>query len=161
MVDVLGLIQKLISFMTHIDVRETVTLETLVPVILTPEERMAIVAENLRILESTRVGLEKKLQFITEEGLQKKVTLGFEELGADVTAVTAALSAGDVTGAEATIKRAQAMADDLTMLTKNIVINEMLSPVDGEIATESVGTTTETVAATSTEVATPDEVSEE
>lgn len=44
-------IQKLISFMTDIDVRENVALDTLVPVVLTPEERIAVLREGLPELE--------------------------------------------------------------------------------------------------------------
>lgn len=44
---VLGDIQKLISFMTDIDVRANVSIEDLVPVVLTPEERLESLEQKL------------------------------------------------------------------------------------------------------------------
>lgn len=50
--ETLSSIQKLISFMTDIDVRENVALDMLVPVVLTPEERIAEVRVALADIES-------------------------------------------------------------------------------------------------------------
>lgn len=157
MVDVLGLIQKLITFMTNIDVREAVSLETLVPVILTPEERSAQVSSILSLATSTVREVEKKLPLIADAGVQEKVAYGISVVGELIIQIREALTLGAIDTAEEKSTEVQSLTDDLVKLTADIQIIEdstaSTTPLGIEATTSTttnatVGTTTESVVGT-------------
>lgn len=113
----LGLTQKLIVFMTDIDVHEHVALETLVPVILTPEERTAaadIVFEDARELQKL---VESRVSQIDDIDVLEKVNLGLTEVSFQLSIATSSLQSGDIEKAEGAIVTAYALATDLEQLT--------------------------------------------
>ncbi len=141
----LGLIQKLILFMTDIDVRETVTLDTIVPVVLSSEERMGLVREELARLTK----LEKDITARTVDvdidvaGSLEKVEEGLT-MSDDLLVRTAlALETSDIDTAERTIKEAQALLADLDVMT--------IAYVDPEIPLPEVEVVTATSSATTTD----------
>lgn len=56
----LGLTQRLITFLTDIDVRQSVALNSLVPVVLTPEEERALLAAHLKELQAQFEAAEER-----------------------------------------------------------------------------------------------------
>lgn len=120
----LGIIQKLIVFMTDIDVRETVALETLVPVELTPEERTADIRALLDEVVVLHDTVSVKVPLILDEGLHEKVVFGIEQLDTRITDTTDALAADNIAGAEGVIAEAYALAMDLDLLTLHIDVDE-------------------------------------
>jgi hypothetical protein len=116
----LGLIQKLIAFMTDIDVREHVSLDELIPIELTDEERAEIVHTLLAEVIMTQASIEAKIPAIDDEGLAEKVILGNAEVKREILAVTGALEEGDVDGAEGALADAYALVLDLDKLTENV-----------------------------------------
>jgi len=124
LVSSLGLIQKLIVFMTDIDVHETVTLETLVPVELTTEERAAIVQtaveEGLKIQREVAI----KIPLITDTGVLEKVTLGMSTYADLVGAATSSLEQGDIDTAEARMHEAEAFILDIAQMLSAIVVEQ-------------------------------------
>lgn len=107
-------IQKLLNYLTHIDVRQNVSIEDLVPVIPTIEEQ---VAEVMRLLNET---LALQAQIGAKDINQKlalKVSNGQESIEINVTAAVAAMEVGDVEGAQALLIEAHAFATELTALT--------------------------------------------
>jgi hypothetical protein len=154
MIETLGLIQKLITFMTDIDVRETVTLESIVPLSLTDEERIFNLEEiRADVEESVRV-IENKVDYIEDEGIKEKVIMGLDDVEVLVSDLTEAIGAHEVQMAEQYAAEAQALAGDLTNLTEGITALE-----EAEIPNAGEATTTTPVS----EEVTPDspETSEE
>jgi Domain of unknown function (DUF5667) len=149
LMEVLGLIQKLIAFMTDIDVRETVALETLVPVIHTPEERAVSLAAMMTDIKTDMLLIERKVPLITDEALLEKVTpsIGLVyTLGGEV---DAALLEGDLDLGETKSLEARAVVDDLLRITADIiVIEEPLGVPEMVLPGEGVGTSTEAIAST-------------
>jgi hypothetical protein len=145
MVDALGLIQKLITFMTDIDVREAVTLESIVPVSLTDEERTVHI-ETVKSEVTTSIGIvEVKVPYIESEAIREKVIAGLEGVRALVASLEAALLSGDIDTAEAEVAEAQAFTADLMALTEGITAlekasEEMVVSTTTPSVSESVGT---------------------
>ncbi len=136
MIDALTLIQMLIAFLTDIDIRETVTLESLVPVSLTIEERLA----NLTQL-NTQVGasitlVEARLPFLQDAQVKEKVVLGLSDVERSIDSLTASLVMNDIAGAEDQGKEAMILVTDLVNLTADVVVPAS----SGEV--EPTGTTT-------------------
>jgi hypothetical protein len=125
MVSVLGHIQKLIAFMTDIDVRETVALETLVPVILTREERTAIVNERLATIATQLRVLDGRMASSTDTSIDEKVSIGRQYTLTLVASTTEALAVDDIESSEALSSEALTMVNDLLVLTDTNIV-----PVD-------------------------------
>ena len=150
----LTLTQKLIAFMTDIDVSENVALETLVPIELTDEERITIANELLTdVLELQSTVLER-IDLIVDAALLEKVTFGLDELLGLVNTATSSLEVGDVDSVEQAIATAYEYAIDLNNMTSNVgVIVEESAPETPETPEEEeeddlsieVGSTTEAV----------------
>ncbi len=152
LMNALGLLQKLIAFMTDIDIRETVALETLVPIVPTIEERTAGVLTSLEQVNGAMKLVEERLPLVVAEELLEKVILGSEQVELLVYTATSSLNAGEIEVAENSSKEALALALDLEMMTNTISVPQIpaTSTVDTvpptatttEAVVEIVGTTT-------------------
>lgn len=121
LVEVLGLIQKLITFMTDIDVRETVTLESLVPVTLTQDERTTALTEIHTDIETMIRLVEGKVPFIEDGGVEKKVSQGLTDAQKLFGDLTEALESENIEVAEERATEAKELVSDLVKLTESII----------------------------------------
>jgi hypothetical protein len=109
-------IQKLLNYMTHIDVRENVSIEELVPLTLTPEEKQTITIELLDTVMALQTQIS--LREVPKEK-EEKVSLGLQELEIKISAAVASVNEGSYEVAHAILKEAQVLAFDLDELTKD------------------------------------------
>jgi Domain of unknown function (DUF5667) len=165
MINVLGLIQKLISFLTDIDVRETVALETLVPLIMTPEERSDLIVKLMNEVMLMVPQIEDSRTRITDEGLAEKVTLGLAQVNTLMDDATRALDESRITEAEQKSGEANTLALDLMKLTLDTrevpatpVTPSQTSTSTEPLALPDAATTTPMTASTSiqSEIITPE-----
>lgn len=140
--------RKLISFMTDIDVRTSVPLETLVPLERTDEEKLELVAEN-KAFADKMIGKVAELEDgLVDEAVMEKVEVGVEALEALNERLTEAVKQKDFDAQVTISKEMKVMAVD---------IEKLLIPYEKEIQTPDVdkgtstATTTEEVGATTTE----------
>lgn len=117
--NVLGLVQKLITFMTDIDVRETVALEALVPVKLTIDERRAFltavtddVASRTRAVGIAIASSSEPL----DEGVMEKVALGLLQINELLGGIPTLIDESTIDSAEAVGKEANALIHDIELL---------------------------------------------
>lgn len=135
----LGLIQKLIVFMTDIDVRETVALETLVPVELTVEERVDAARTLFNDITAREARITPRVDRITDANLLEKVALGMDSLDALLVNATSTLDTGDIDAVEPRLKEALTLVDDLDRMTIEYEVHEsVVVPV-----TDTASSTTE------------------
>lgn len=149
--------QKLISFMTDIDVRTGVSLETLVPKELTLEERVMHLEESRKSTHISMALVSNRNVEITDTLLKEKVSLGLERIQVLLTQMDVDLTAeGALEGAEEAEKEMQALIKDLLTMTDYIggVDTEVVAGENGALgtSTEPIATSTldATEAATST-----------
>ncbi len=149
----LGLIQKLIAFMTDIDVRDTVTLETLVPVVLSDAERTEVVVEEVRVISALALDITTRLESVEGDFDSTKVVEGLASIDLLLKNVTSVLSLRDIGGAETTIKEARVLIDDLDKMVPEmdeeqpaVELPPTTNEGDGEASEEDVATSTEVVA---------------
>ena len=145
----LGDIQKLISFMTDIDVRENVTVEELVPVTLTDEEMQTSLTTKHLDIES-RIEADQETFLLYKGDSVEKITFGLEQAIAFASSTKKSLDAGDFAAAEKAAVEANAYLSDIEKLLGGVT-TELIVPV---------GTTTDEVASTS-EAILIEEVTEE
>jgi hypothetical protein len=142
----LSLIQKLIHFMTDIDVREAVALDVLVPVVLSTEERTTIAREERERIGKIVEEITLRLPDIDDVGAEERLTTGI----ADVTALgdnaLFALQDGNLDLAESLLRDARVLVDDLNILSQHEGIRSGGNgKKDNNKDTEENGTTTESV----------------
>lgn len=147
----LGLIQKLIAFMTDIDVRETVTLEALVPVVLSDAERAEVVVEEVRVISALALDITARLERAEGDYDATKVAEGLASIDSLLKNATNVLGLSNIEGAESAIKEARVLIDDLLKMVPETdsdapVVDESPATPEGE------GTVPEGDVATSTEV---------
>lgn len=136
--EILGLTQKLIAFMTDIDVRKTVDLENLVPVVLSDEERESNAREEITVMGGTlKEEVTARLALIDDVGIVEKVTMGLASIDDSLLKAAVALDVHDIALAENLVKDARALMTDIDVMTQ-YVENE---PEVVEIA-PNTGTTT-------------------
>jgi len=150
MMDVLSLIQKLITFMTDIDVRETVALETLVPVVPTAEERITRITERLSEIARVRSEAQAVVENITDTALLEKIAASFDTLSSLTTEVEDSLSVQNLDTAETSLVEAEKVIGDAQLLVRYALEEAGATPVDvvpEEVidipVSETTGTTTD------------------
>lgn len=144
---VLADIQKLISFMTDIDVRTNVKLEKLVPVVLTPDEREAAVAANI---ERARLVIDGVTRVVAEtDGLDDGQIEKFEGTVSDIEEVLEAVANPIATLEEREAKLAQIepYVDDIEVVIAPYLVEleEVVKEVIEPEPEDGMGTTTEEV----------------
>jgi hypothetical protein len=139
--------QKLVRFMTDIDVKVNVSVDELVPVTLTDEERRTQLEKEFTTIVTQVAELEQKA-VITE-----KVSFGLGEVARLTEQATAATASGNLTSAEAAVDTALALLADMLRATEAVptlpTTPATSAPAATSVATSSA-TTSQTVA-TSTE----------
>ncbi len=156
LVAVLERTQKLIVFMTNIDVRNTVTVEQIVPVTLTPAERVKKVEVSAdRILILSARARESLTASTTALDLVEKLSPALRAAVLEAETVRAALLIPefDLASLETRIEAAEAITlDAITLLhvSTEVIVEPAISAVTSE-ATVPVATEAATTSATSTE----------
>ncbi|MEM9337043.1 MAG: hypothetical protein AAGA35_04275 [Patescibacteria group bacterium] len=139
--DALQNTQKLISFMTDINVRETLVVQDLVPVELTIEERTQVVLLTLDQTAVLENGVRAALNSLEDEAVVEKVVFGLGIIEEQTNAASSSLQNGEIESAEAASSEALAVAEDLA----NVVGFEPNAVVpEPEIIEEAATSTEET-----------------
>lgn len=144
LVTTLGLTQKLIVFMTDIDVREAVALETLVPVVLSDVERIDRAREDIRTIDGTKIEVEKRLETILDLDVTAKVTEGIEYIDDILLKAGASLEVNDIQNAEGLIEEGRILVHDLDTMTKPAEVTDTPEAVstdgneEGEGASQAI-----------------------
>lgn len=128
--------QKLLSFMTDIDVRLNVSIEELVPVTLTDEERLERVTQGM-----AKVLLSQKDIVMAGHSadVTTKIEFGAIELERIVGALGAAIDAVNLDSAETLLPQAQDLVSDLVILsTRDVAISG--EPIAEEISSGATST---------------------
>lgn len=152
----LGLTQKLIAFMSDIDVRETVSLATLVPIVLSDVERTEQVNSEIKTLKTMVKEVETRLLTLDGDGVREKVEDALTQIDGFILQGTASIEAKDLVSAEVAVGEARALMTDIDMLTQSALVDPSLDTgepqTDSEEESEEVSTTSpETIDDTVTE----------
>ena len=142
----LGLIQKLITFMSNIDVRESVALETLVPVVLSDDERITFLRKKEEEIKQKRDNIATRVDFVSITSIAEKAVVGIADVDDALLKIHVHIEAEDFDVAESFAHNAELILNDLEILTLPF-INDV--PED---LLDAVGTSTEEVATTTEEV---------
>ena len=150
-----GDVQKLISFMTDIDVRASLAIETLVPVVLTDAERIAIVETQLTTATKNLARITQGLDTVENQNIVEKITLSLPEVERLVTVASTSLSTDtDIDGAESAAGEALALTESMLALAFFPVTvtdpgtTATSTPTDVSTSTDATATST----ATSTDI---------
>lgn len=144
-------LQKLISFMTDIDVRHSLTVETLVPVVLSPEEKLA---ESIKKYELTEIRFKRitnGASSISDEAIAEKVMVTLPKIETLLLTATTTMYE-NIDTAKTAVDEAFALTDSiLTMYTFPELITVPSESVPLEMATTAsttIGTLTATTSTT-------------
>ncbi len=121
--DTLKLAQKLILFMTNIDVRASVSLESIVPVVLSKNERIEQVKKDLNEIENAHKIVDNERLFVDDVGVSEKVKEGMKRVGDLTRTSSVAIGVEDIGSAESSVHEAKALISDLQTLVHPYVKN--------------------------------------
>jgi len=164
LVDVLQRTQKLIVYMTELNVTQSVDIESLVPVVLTPSEEEEMVKKLTDELNNKITTIQEQSVEVKDGAVSEKIESALTELLNHST--LAASSSGDFLIFKGIMDEAMEMADDtLIVLEQNRVPVEKVdgdfletSTSEGDVTTESVNTDVDTDEALETDLPSADEV---
>ena len=140
-------IQKLILFMTDINVRETIALETIVPIVPSDEERIAFIQTELQAVEEIEREIEQYKEGIDDADTLQKISEGIDMITEFRLNTLTSLDIADIEGAEFAVMNARMYAQDVLYIVSPQV--DDVIPVDiGEVIeaeAETVTTTESTI----------------
>ena len=128
-------IQKLLNYLTNIDVRENVSIDELVPLTPTVDEKAS---EVMRLFDDALAIQAVVEQKSIPSSLRGKVSQGMKSLTSQFKTITTAMERGDLDTALIAATEAHAIAVDLQVLTsdqKVIIIEEPIVAVDASTTT--------------------------
>lgn len=131
-----GDVQKLISFMTDIDVRASIAIETLVPVVMTDEERTVTVMKLYRATEANLGRITTGLPGMSGGSVANKITLTLPRVQTLLLTASTTLST-DIAGAQSAVTEAYE-------LTQSILAMGMFPAVGDSDVKPSATTSTST-----------------
>lgn len=140
MTNTLASLQKLITFMSDMHVRESVSLDTIVPIVLSDTERISAVKELIRTTQATESTLKQKMPAIDAD-VMAKVRDGLVAYDAQILRTQVALDAQDIDVAEKNIHDAKILIDDLDKITAPYEAVETEKPVPETEHTDTGSTT--------------------
>lgn len=142
----LGDIQKITSFMSDIDLRNVVSLETLVPKKLSIDERIAAVGMQRDTLQRDLAELVERITADHGKAMENKFGKGVDEINARIVIMGGDLSVEEtLENAERARDEAQAYFADVIKMAEGLKI-----PAQSDTVIPAVGTSTSTPAASST-----------
>lgn len=122
--EVLGSTRKVISFITNLDVRNSVAIEQLVPATPTPEERKVNLTNRLEIATKLSAGLTADIgKLSTTSAKYKEVNEILLQVKDSEKRATEALKTDNLTEAENIIKEVTILLDNLSSSLKSANIN--------------------------------------
>jgi hypothetical protein len=148
----LGLLQKLIVFMTDIDIRKTVTLETLVPVVLSDAERTDLAVKEIESISEVAGAVTQRLEAIEDAGVKEKVEIGLAHVAELTEAARVSLKDADIATADGFLKEARTFVTDLDTVSQSSEVTLPEGETELPAAPEVTGTSTELVATTTSEI---------
>lgn len=140
-------LQKLISFMTDIDVRENVTIEKLIPITLTTEERLSALTQMQNEVEEAIVRISEAYEEYADDERTEKLALGLIELEARASTSKAALESEDLDVAQDELTEAIVLVRDINALL-DILDLPATSTDETSTTSSSTASTTENNAST-------------
>lgn len=152
--DALALIQKLIVFMTDIDVRENVPLESIVPIVLTDEEKKTDIETRLVEITTTWEEVQPRIASFIETDMYEKLIVGAEMINRGLATTTTLLVEERYEAANNALLEVEALIFDLDVLTAEGQTDEIIEETEEEIIEEEF---TEEETATSTDEVISDE----
>jgi hypothetical protein len=148
LVSTLQVTQKLIAFMTDIDVRAAVPLDTLVPVVLSDDERIAHANDALTSIAERITHITEALPEVTDSEVAARISAGLAQNETLSVQAHEALEAMDLDAAESAVA-------ELTTRTADLESLEATSSTTP--AAEDVSTETESVSEDASSTATSSE----
>lgn len=147
LVNVLQRTQKLIVYMTELEVTQTVDIETLVPVVLTDEEVDQFIKTQIEELDLKVLKINELVASVEDENILEKVDSSLQSLSE--LSDKMASSTEDFTVFQLTANEAQALADDtIELLEKHLDPTDEpvnLSEIDVEIEDNATSTVEEMI----------------
>lgn len=154
LVEALQRSQRLIVYMTEIEVQSTVDIESLVPVVLTPEEKSAFIASTTADIKAKTFTLERALLTLEDADIASKIENGLLEVEEANEVLSATTT--DFATYKTTAEDVVALLNDLISLLE---IDEVPLPEPEPIASTTItGPDTVEENGTSTEGVVPEDV---
>jgi len=113
----LGDLQKLIAFMTDINVRESVSIESLVPIVLTTEEHQEVFAQNYEKLEADLLILKNGQEKITDTAVIDKIENTLPEVQALIARATSSMTSALFNEADFALASAQELVNSMLSMS--------------------------------------------
>ena len=113
LLDILRRTQRLIVFMTNIDVRSSVEIDELVPVVPTDEERTAALNNSVATTEAALAELVPLQEVITEPAEREKYSIAIDAARTELGKATSALATAKLDTAETAAAAAAEVVDDM------------------------------------------------
>ncbi len=152
-------VQVVITFMTDIDVRTALALDSLVPVVLTPEEEKALALAAYDEAATALARIEATIPQVANTDITDKVTMTIPQIRALLDTASSSLTTD--------VQVAKQSAEEAREYTRSIIALAEFADPDAAVATmmttdiaTSTGTSTEVVATTTEEVEVEPEVLE-
>lgn len=151
LVEVLQRTQRLIVFMTEIEVSEMVDIETFVPMVLTEEEKYSIVASSTKAVEERMAALVKRSAAVEDQAVLEKLAAGqkmLEELSSEM-----ATSTSDFARFTGLFEETVVLSEDM-----NALLDQYFEAVSVSSTTDATATSTEPIVDTVSGSTTPEAV---
>ena len=137
-------LQKLVLFMTDINVRETVALETIVPVVLSDAERLEIVRAEYAALEAARAALGLQIDQVTDPEVIEKIEEGLTIINELMDTASSTLDTAPVEELEQTIGQVRMWVVDLQVLIEVTLTPTQEEPIPEVVPEPEVAPTSST-----------------